>query len=129
MSEIVTLTCETIEWRAGQWIKLSRRMPRARFLEFLRLSGELEQLQTAAPQTVAEIAQYSTALSEAISGLYPILCAQIVAWNWTDLSDPDAETPPVLPKPTPEILDSLSLMDEVLWLVTALSETMFPSKN
>lgn len=125
MSQVETCTADTIEWRKGQWVKFSRRMPRPRFLAFMKLTVSLEELQ-GLDITTDNIGEYTDKFDATLGALYPILCAQIVAWNWLDYSDPEAENPLVLPKPTPEILDTLDVYTEILWLIEALSDVVFP---
>ena len=125
MSQVEKRTADSIEWRQDQWVKFSRRMPRQRFLDFMRLTVHLEELQNA-DINAATIGDYAEKFDDVLQRLYPILCAQIVAWNWVDYSDPEAEEPPVLPKPTPEILDTLDVYGEVLWMIQALSDVVFP---
>ena len=124
-TQVEKRTADAIEWRSDQWVKFSRRMPRQRFLDFIRLTVQLEELQGASIDA-SNIGDYTDKFDAVLRSLYPILCAQIVAWNWVDYSDPEAENPPILDKPTPEILDTLDVYTEILWLIQALSDVVFP---
>jgi len=124
-TQVQKVECEAIEWREGQWVKFSRRMPRKRFLDFMRLTVALEELQ-GAEIDAGNIGNYADKFDALLQQLYPILAAQIVSWNWVDYSDPEDEAPPVLPKPTIEILDTLDVYTESMWLIEALSEVVFP---
>ena len=124
-TQVEERTADSIEWRQGQWVKFSRRMPRPRFLSFMKLTVNLEELQ-GVDINADNIGEYTDKFDATLRALYPILCAQIVAWNWLDYSEPEAEDPPVLPKPTTEILDTLDVYTEILWLIEALSDVVFP---
>lgn len=95
--------------RAGEWIRLAKRVP----MKLLRIAGRLDRLQDSEDTRVSDIEALFDALLRTLSPL-------IIDWNWSDRNaEPNAEGEyPRLPTPAedPEILWELD-EEEVLWIL------------